>query len=374
MEQKKSPFHVCVLTSGHKQRDIRIFVKEISSLVQAGYAVTYLVPGGTPEPDIQVVPLKQHGGRAGRLLLSAFSAFSAARKQRADVYHFHDPELLLCGLLLRICGKKVIYDVHEDVPRQIMAKTWIAKPLRRTASVLFEVWENFCARRMSGIVAATPVIEKRYQKKNRNTVNVNNYPILAEFLPLPTDQEEKHGGMCYLGDISGIRGIRELVRALEMTDAGLLLAGRYESDALKEEMESFPGYAKVRYLGYLDRKGVAQTLAQANVGMVTLHPTPNYLVSLPIKLFEYMAAGLPCVVSDFPYWRELVGDADCALFVDPLSPQDIAQAVQELISHPEKAREMGQRGRELVVRNYSWEKQAQILLSFYHAFEEERKK
>ena len=104
--------------------------------------------------------------------------------------------------------------------------------------------------------------------------------------------------------------------------------------------------------------------------MVTLHPTPNYLVSLPIKLFEYMAAGLPSIVSNFPYWQELVGEADCALFVDPLSPQEIAQAAQQLLTNPDRAQAMGLRGRELVIQRYSWEKQAQRLISFYQAFEE----
>lgn len=251
-----------------------------------------------------------------------------------------------------------------------MAKPGLQRRCGVIASVLFEGWENLCARCMSGIVAATPVIEQRYRRKNRNTVNINNYPILSEFLPLSAKQQEKHGGLCYLGDISPIRGIRELVLALEHTQAGLLLAGRYESESLKAEMESLPGYDKVEYLGYLDRKGVADTLEKANIGMVTLHPTPNYLVSLPIKLFEYMAAGLPCIVSNFPYWQELVGEADCALFVDPLSPQEIAQAAQQLLADPDRAQAMGLRGRELVVQRYSWEKQARRLISFYQAFEE----
>lgn len=324
------PFACLRLTSGHKQRDPFVFLsKRLPPFGKRDIGLPILYRAGSPEEGIQVVPLKQRASRAGRLLLSAFSAFSEAKRQQAQVYHFHDPELLLCGLLLRLCGKKVVYDVHEDVPRQIMAKTWIATPLRRIASILFEGWENLCARCMSGIVAATPVIEQRYRKKNKNTVNVNNYPILSEFLPLSAEQKEKHGGLCYLGDISPIRGIRELVSALEHTQAGLLLAGRYESENLKSEMESLPGYDKVEYLGYLDRKGVANALERANIGMVTLHPTPNYLVSLPIKLFEYMAAGLPCIVSNFPYWRELVGEADCALFVDPLSPQEIAQAAHK---------------------------------------------
>lgn len=114
-----SPLHVCVITSGHKQRDIRIFVKEIAAFRQAGYQITYLVPGGEPEEGVQVVPLKRHNGRAGRLLLSAFSAFSEAKKQRAQGIPLSRPGIALCGLLLRLCGKKVVYDVHEDVPGKL---------------------------------------------------------------------------------------------------------------------------------------------------------------------------------------------------------------------------------------------------------------
>jgi hypothetical protein len=148
--------------------------------------------------------------------------------------------------------------------------------------------------------------------------------------------------------------------------ARLVLGGEFANDSLRQGIRRLPGWRHVEYLGWLDRSAVVRELRRADVGLVVLHPGPTYAESLPIKLFEYMAAGLPVVASDFPRWRQIIEGAGCGLLVDPLEPEEIARAVERLLAHPDEARRMGQRGRQAVRRQYHFGPEAERLLRAYH--------
>jgi glycosyltransferase involved in cell wall biosynthesis len=152
---------------------------------------------------------------------------------------------------------------------------------------------------------------------------------------------------------------------MAQADARMLLGGSFTPSALELEMQSRPGYDRVEFMGWLGRNDVRDALARARVGLLVLHPEPNYLDSYPVKLFEYMAAGLPVIASDFPFWEQFVKDTGAGLMVDPLEPNAIAEAIDWLLEHPDEAGAMGQRGREAVVGKYSWENEAKKLLNFY---------
>jgi glycosyltransferase involved in cell wall biosynthesis len=100
-------------------------------------------------------------------------------------------------------------------------------------------------------------------------------------------------------------------------------------------------------------------------GLVTLHPTPAYLDSLPVKMFEYMSAGLPVIASDFPLWREIIEGNDCGLCIDPLDPAAIAAAIDALVSNPARAEQMGRNGRAAVEQHFNWANEERKLLQLY---------
>jgi glycosyltransferase involved in cell wall biosynthesis len=360
------------ITSAHPRHDIRIFIKECCSLAAAGHDVSLIVADGKGEEIRNQVRIMDVGARTGgrlqRMTATVRRVAQAALALQPDVVHFHDPELMLAALRLKKAGIRVVYDVHEDLPRQILAKHWIPGLLRPLLSRTLEVVENYAARRFDAIVTSTPHIRERFARQNARALDVCNYPILEE-LVRDTPWTERRNEVCYLGGISRIRGIGPIVAALPEVPARLNLAGIWSETGLKESLESEAGWARVNDLGVLDRAGVADILARSKVGLVTLFPTPNYVDALPIKLFEYMAAGIPVVASDFPVWRAIVDDAGCGLLVNPQDPKAIASALCQLLADDELAREMGARGQQAVVQKYSWAAEASKLKVLYRDLE-----
>jgi glycosyltransferase involved in cell wall biosynthesis len=283
----------------------------------------------------------------------------------ADIYHFHDPELLKIVKKLKRKGKKVIYDVHEDLPRQILAKHWIPIVFRKAISFVTEKYENRRGSTCDGIVAATPFIRDRFLKVNTNTIDVNNYPILKELL-LDYDYNSKvEDEICYVGGITRVRGIIELINSLDGLNVRLLLAGTFLEDGLREECRKMNSWNKIEELGFLNRDEVKEVYLRSKLGLVTLHPIINYLDSLPVKMFEYMAAGLPVIASDFPFWKSIVEDNNCGLCVDPLDSKALADGIMFLLNNPEEAKVMGENGKKMVKEKYNWTIEEVKLLSFY---------
>lgn len=358
---------ICHLTTVHSWNDVRIFEKECVSAAVAGFEV-YLVAMNALEglhQGVHVVSVvAQKSKRLARMWKSVDLIYKKAIEIDADVYHFHDPELLrISGKLLK-AGKIVIYDSHEDLPRQILDKIWINPILRSTLSRVIEWYENNKVARLSAIVAATPHIQQRFLKVNKNVVNVNNFPVL-EVIPFQSDWSKRNPTICYVGGITLTRGIRELIDSLPLHGYALELAGNFIPTNLRTSLVELPGWNLVHEAGYMHRKEIADMLGSTRIGMVTLHPTKAYVDSLPIKLFEYMAAGLPVIASDFPLWRGIIDRFQCGLCVDPLNPEAIAQAVKYLMENPREARIMGENGRKASLEFYNWSNEAVKLIELY---------
>ena len=364
-------FRIAHLTSVHPRHDTRVFIKQCRSLANHGYAVTLIVADGKGDADedgVSIVDVGKPAGRRQRIFGTTRRVFAQAIALDADLYHLHDPELLPAGLQLKKLGKKVIFDSHEDVPRQILGKPYIPSAARGLLSVAFDRYEHHACARLDGIIAATPFIRDKFLRMHPRVVDINNFPILGE---LETDQAwlNKPQEVCYIGGLGRIRGIMELVHACESlhTPARVNLAGRFSEPEVEKAAKARTGWQRINELGFLDRAGIRKTLARSVAGLVTLHPVINYLDALPVKMFEYMAAGIAVIASDFPLWREIVDGSECGLCVDPLDPMAIAGAIDYLVTNPDVAYRMGQNGRYAVATRYNWSIEERKLFDFYAA-------
>lgn len=365
MLDKKKIVH---LSSAHPCFDIRIFVKECKTLAQQGYEVVLVVPHDQDEvvDEIKINSVAKPKGRRERMFKTALGVYRAALKEDADLYHFHDPELIPFGIMLRVRGKKVIYDVHEDLPRQILTKPWINPFLRRILSVCVAALEKIGVCFFNGVVAVTPTIAERFPE-NKTTV-VYNYPILGELTSVEAvPYGERPPIIVYVGGITMIRGIKEIIKAVGLipdhVSVNLVLAGSIDEQDVQEAVSSAD--RRVDFIGWQSREQVAKLLGRSRMGLVIFHPAPNHVEAMPNKLFEYMSAGLPLVASDFPLWRKIIDDIGCGLLVDPMDPQKIADAIQWMLDHPLESEEMGRRGQKAVYERYNWGQEAARLLLFY---------
>lgn len=351
------------LTSSHPPDDVRIFLKECRSLAQAGFDVHLVAPGGDDGKrdgvTIHGFGLPE-GARPLRILRRLWRAWRATRSLRPDLCQFHEPELVPVAVLLKLGGARVVYDVHED------HLSTVAYSARRSGGRLagFRFLENVARRVCDGFVAATPAIGESFPAER--TISLLNYPLLDELVP--AEPTRRGAGIVYVGSITLPRGLHEMLEAIgrvQSPQARLVLVGNFENAELQREAEAHPGWQRVEFLGRLGREQLGEELARSRVGLVILHPERNYVVSYPTKLFEYMAAGLPVIVSDFPFFRELLEPIGCAVFVDPLDTAGLATAIDELLAEPRHAEEMGRRGATAVAERLNWEAEARKLVDLY---------
>lgn len=364
------------ITSVHTRYDVRIFHKECKSLAAAGNMVNLVVADGKGDEIRDGVHIIDAGERIAnrikRILFSPNRVFDKATSTNAEIYHLHDPELLrLTPRLLKL--GQVIYDAHEDLPRQILGKYWIPKPIRGIVSFFSEKVENSYAGKVSGLIGATPFIADRFRKINNNVVNINNYPLLEEF----TDIERKPSNerfACYIGGISIERGILEMVKAMEFVDGKLILAGNFSNPAEREKTKKLPGWEKVIEMGFCNREKVRDILASAKVGLVLFHPSPNHTDAQPNKLFEYMASGLPVIASDFSLWKKIIDSTKCGVCVDPLDVKEIVRKIKYFLESSDASEKIGLKGKKAVYEKYNWELEQGKLRSFYfYLFSREKK-
>lgn len=361
-------------TTVHPRTDTRIRLKQVTSISLAlkKPIALFVSDGKGNELDyatgVEIIDIGLPlGGRKVRMTKGAWMMFLAVLKARPSLAHFHDPELIPVGIALKICGIKVIYDVHEDVPRQILSKFWVYSWLRHPIALVVELVEWFAAYIFDGIVTATHTISARFP--TQKTLTVQNFPIVNELVLArinPFTQRSPH--VAYIGGITLARGAIEMVQAQELVtvkDVRLELGGTFSPANLENKVKALPGWSRVIQHGWVDRRAIATILGDVQAGLVVLHPIRNYPDALPVKMFEYMASGLPVIASDFPIWRQIIENASCGLLVDPCDPNAIAQAIDWILKHPNEAEAMGHRGREAVQKKYNWELESQKLIKFY---------
>lgn len=365
---------VCHLTSVHKWNDTRIFYKECISLSSFGYNVSLIVPHEKDEivKGVRVLGVKSSkGGRLKRATLICYRILRRAIKEKAQVYHFHDPELIWVGIILKLLRKKVVFDIHENIRAQIKVKEWL--PFRYFFSLLFGAIDYISAK-IFFLVLAENSYDQIYKKSGAKYKVVLNFPEINfgdNFLRIR--RTGLTNGILYVGSVSKDRGIDITIEALRLLhqkniDFVFYCIGPIDSKLKAEIMENIKNYnmeEKVFFLGHIPINEAYEYSKRCKVGLSILKPIENYLNSYSTKIFEYMSIGLPVIVSNFKLY-DFVEKHDCGICVDPKNPEAIANAINVMLSDDKRSEQMGKNGRKAVLENYNWEGEKVKLIELYN--------
>lgn len=362
---------VCHMTSAHAPEDLRIFRKECVSLANAGYEVFLVEQGDTYDKlGVHIAGIGQpKSGRLGRMVYTAKSVYEKALQIDADIYHFHDPELIPYGLKLKKQGKKVIFDSHERYTEQIRQKHYLPKLFRQLIAGLYGVYEKAALKKLDAVVFPCTMEGKNpFEGMCKRVSILANYALLEEFynnyredIPKITNQ------VCYVGGLTENRGITADVIGSSKANAVLALAGPFDSQAYETALRAMPEFSCVDYRGMLGREDIVKLLAQSNVGLCTLLNRGQYLKidTFGIKVYEYLSMGLPVILSRNRYNQEMVEKYQFGLCVDPENTDELAEAIRYLLDNSDAARKMGENGRRAIKEAFNWSVEEKKLLALY---------
>lgn len=367
-----NPMKICHMTSAHESGDVRVFRKECISLAQAGHEVWLVARGESREEEgVKVIGLGDPpSGRLARMTGFACMVYRRALELDADVYHFHDPELLPYGVKLKKAGKKVIFDSHENAPAQISEKNYLPGPVRRMISALYRMYETGCVRKLDAVIVPCTFDGKNiFEGRARKTFFVPNYPRLSDFAGRTGEVIKDPDSVCYVGGLTYARGIYHLIKAVSLAGKRLVLAGRFSDAEFEERVRSMPEFSCVDYLGSLPNTQIAGVIEKCAVGANTLLDIGQYhhIDTFGLKVFEYMAMELPVLLPDYPYMRRMAEKYKFGMCVRPDDPEDIASAIRYLTEKPEEAERMGRNGRRAVETEFNWGTAERVLLECYES-------
>ncbi len=332
-----------VVSPVHPPDDPRIRHKLIRTLAD-DWAVTY---AGRDRGPVDRTGLEWIELRGGRLIRGA-RATRLLLGRGYDVASLHDPEMLPAGLIASLLGRSVVFDVHENIPGQLRTKEWLPRPLRRPVAWMVGRLLRIAERRLSITLA-----EAGYRG-----LFAAEHPVFPNYLtgdpplPRPADPEV---GVVYLGDVTEARGLSLAVEAVAAAGAGTMtVMGRCRPDFRSRLSDTASRHRlHLEFRGFVHPSDALAVVAAGQVGLSPLLDTPNYRASLPTKVLEYLAVGIPTVASDLPGTRTVVGDKPGVILVPPGHVAAWQQAIRSAITDPE-LREAAAGGAAAIRDTYVW--------------------
>ena len=358
---------VCHITSVHSQKDVRIFEKECVSLAQNGYEVHLVAPGenglsqGVTIHGIGEIPV----GRMRRMIWFSKRAYKIALLCDAEIYHFHDPELIPYGLRLKKKGKKVIFDSHENILEQFSEKTYIPGVIRKLCRRIFTSYIKASCSKFDAVISVDPNICRKYEQINKRVAMVTNFPKLE----IVEKKEELSSYIAFAGGISRQWNHDIIIKALNQIEGiRYVLCGNADIDYLSY-LKTLPGWEKVDYLGKVSHKKALEIVANSVAGIALCSYSNNTNGKQGTfgntKLFEIMMCETPVICTRFFLWEDIVEGEKCGICLEPNDVDELIKSIRILLLDKELRTRMGYNGRKVVEKKYNWEVEKQNLLDLY---------
>ena len=364
---------ICHISTVHKRYDTRIFQKQCTCLSKYGYEVVFIVNDNLPDEDNHGIKIKSilstRNNKLFRIFFAPRKAFKLAIKENADIYILHDPELLSIGVKLKKTGKKVIYDSHEDLPQQILEKEWLPSFIRHLIFLLITNYIKKVYKKFNAVFTVSPNIVDNIKTFTSNVHLITNYPILEEdkFSVSLEDFVKRDNTICYSGTVYSFSKQFSILDALKnISNVKYTIVGSLDKK-LHEKLKLHKAWDKVNFINKVPKKELITIYKNSLIGIVIFDYTPNMGYKKGTlgnnKIFEYMYYGLPIICTDFDLWKEIIDKYKCGIYVSPNNIDEIEAAIQYLIEHKEEAYQMGQNGREAVLKEYNWSTQEKVYIN-----------
>lgn len=379
------PTKVCLLAVLHEPFDKRVFQKIAHSLVGAGYQVVSVCPCLTPDTTpsesggVRFVFLPMPRSKKERLR-TLVQLVRAGLRERADIYCAPEPESWVAALIIKaLRGGKVVFDMHEHAPSEF-AK-FFPVPLRGTMEWLTVRFMRLFARYTDHIILTRGSFEDPWVGlRTPRSVVINTNHLQPPCNAIPEALRARFAGhptLIHQGFFGDVRGSYQLLDAMKilvrtLPDLRCIVLGRYvygSEDDYRRAIVEAGLEDNLLLLGEVTYHEVPAYIAIAQVGLILFQPgLLNHTLAMPHKLFDYMREGKPVVVPEFAVEvARIVREADCGHLVDVTRPEAIADAILDLLQHPEQAAQLGQNGRRLIESKYHWEADEARLLAAFDA-------
>lgn len=357
---------ICHLTSAHDSYDTRIFQKECVAIAEKHNYEVFLVAPGESRVDqgVSIVGIgDKPANRVKRMTTFTKEIYRTAILIDADLYHFHDPELLHVGMKLKRRGKIVIFDSHENTYLQIKVKAYIPSIVRNLVARCYLEYEKYVCRHIDAVIY--PEEKNPFQGIANKTICVDNFPILSEFTA--KNINGKKYDVCCAGSLTEERGITNLLKAAKQSNAKVVLAGEFSSDEYKHDLEQLGLLNNVEFKGLCSLEEVKNILEETKIVVSNIKHVGQYYLTnnLPTKVYEAMAMEIPVILSNFPYFEKMIDMYKFGICINPDSVDDLSEKISYLLSDNDLRLKMGENGRKLVEEKFSWEKEKLKIFELY---------
>ena len=364
---------VVQLSVVHFAHDPRVVFRTAATVAQH-YHTTLIIPNADAQavPGLHTVPLRQYRKLWQRLLFLHPLVLVRLLVLNPRLIHFHDPELIPLGLFFGFLGKIVVFDIHENIKKQLQNKTYNNNAFYKKSFYIF----NYLAEKYLFLVFAEAHQAELYSHKKEPFAVTLNYPELHFYKPylnLNRSLETNEAiNLFYIGGISIHRCLDTMVQAVAILRAeypNILLHLVGENTETQHTTQAISGYEEAKnniiFYGKKSPKFGFELSKICVAGLSIIKPVGDYKDSYPTKTFEYMCVGLPVITSDLPHFLPIVAQNNAGFCVSPYDAQAVAQAIKLLIKDRTLAKKMGENGVKAAQERYNWQPEAEKLVAFY---------
>ncbi len=352
--------HICQITSVHPTFDPRVFSRGCVGLVNAGVEVTLIAQHDKDEvvQGVNIISCKvEQTGRKGRLA-AAFRALKIAMRIKADIFHFHDPDLMPFMIVLKLSGRKVVMDIHENYASRFYE--WNV-PLKGFLAKSFSSFENRCARIIDGISVESDKYSITSVKPPNRTVITRNVPDIKQLGDIECGKNKRYT-IITAGYHSPPRHVMETIEAIpavkrKYNEVLFQFIGKFDEvefeNAVKQRVKELGVEENIEIMPMGDVRDTHHRMLQGHVALLLLAPLKNYINSEPNRLFAAMYAKMAIVCENFPGPGDIIKETDSGILINSTKIEEISNGILELLDDPERMARMGDSGLNAIETKYN---------------------